>query len=418
MVIKLKILIRFGDLMLKGKNKKVFINKMNSSLQNKFRSLDVKFDFRHDQTYIDINSDDYEVVKGKLKEIPGIYSFSVIYKSNSDIASIVELSAKILNENLDFKKTFKIESRRSFKNFPLTSQELTKEVSPLILERLKERVIVDVRNPDQTLNINVRNDGTYIYLKNELGMDGFPYNSAGSAVVMLSGGIDSPVATYLAIKQGIKPELFHFDSSPMTPLESVQKVLDISKELARYIPSETIDLHIVPFRAIHEDILKNVEDSYTITIMRRQMFRLAEMFLEKNNYLAIISGESVGQVASQTLESLTVIEDVTKYPIIRPLITYDKKYIIKISKMINTYDVSIRRFEDCCSIYVPKRPVIKPTVERSVIEEEKLNMNLLGETLDNIISLKIKANSDLDITMHGFDFKDAYENYLKEELKW
>src|SRR5690606_4190294 len=209
------------------------------------------------------------------------------------------------------------------KNFPLTSQQISSQIAGKILPHIKG-LTVDVHHPSQVLNIEVRRNETFVYIGQIKGMGGFPVGLGGKGLVMLSGGIDSPVAAYLMMKKGIEVELFHFESTPLTPLESVQKVIDISKKLSKYMPNDKIKLHLVPFTKIHEDILKFVEDSYIITIMRRIFYRMGERFAIKNKLDALINGESIGQVASQTLGSLKVVESVTTLPILRPLITYDK----------------------------------------------------------------------------------------------
>src|SRR5690606_23438672 len=238
----------------------------------------------------------------------------------------------------------------------------------------------------------------------------------GKALLMLSGGIDSPVAAYLMMKQGVEIELFHFESTPLTPLESVQKVIDIAKKLAPYMTRNKIKLHLVPFTKIHEEILKYVSDPYIITIMRRMMYRLAERYAKANDIAAIVNGESVGQVASQTLDSINVVENVTNIPILRPVITYDKKDIILLSKMLGTYDVSIRPFNDCCSIYVPRRPVTHPKVEYALEEEAKLNVeDLMVEALQNISTVMINKDTDLEIALYGFEVKEALKTYYGDK---
>jgi len=233
---------------------------------------------------------------------------------------------------------------------------------------------------------------------------------------MMSGGIDSPVAAYLMMKQGVEVELLHFESTPLTPLESVQKVIDLAKVLGNYMPGNRIKLHIVPFVEIHQEILKNVNDAYVITILRRHMYRLAEKFAEKKELICLVNGESVGQVASQTLDSINVVERVTNIPIIRPLATYDKLDIIKMARKIGTFDISIRPFNDCCSIYVPVHPVTHPKDCLAEKYESTFDYaSLIDKTIDGIITVNIYNNSNMDITAHGFETKEAFSNLFGEK---
>ena len=411
----MKILIRFGDLMLKGKNIKTFINKLKNHVSLKFKNLDVEIEYQHDRIYLDFDEILLEEVKAKIMQIPGIHSYSIVYVSTKDLDEITKTAVLALDNELDDKEyTFKIETRRGDKTFPYNSNEFSKIIAPSILKNSNKKLKVDVRNPEITLNINIRHDGVYIHLNSYLAMGGFPATVAGKGLLMMSGGIDSPVAAYLAIKQGVEVELIHFESSPLTPLESVNKVYDLAQKLSVFLPNNKIKLHVVPFMEIHEQLLNNVTDSYVITIMRRMMYRIAERFANKNNIKVLINGESLGQVASQTLSSMMVVENVTNLPIIRPLITYDKKDIIDIAHHINTFDISIRPFNDCCSIYVPKNPVINPTIKNSEKEEQKIDLEpLIDKALNNIKTI-IVSNQNVDFSMYGFTFVEAYENLVKE----
>ena len=234
---------------------------------------------------------------------------------------------------------------------------------------------------------------------------------------MMSGGIDSPVAGYQVMKQGMEIELIHFESTPLTPLESIQKVIDLAKKMARFTPKGIIKLHIVPFSAIHQDILKEIPDPYIITILRRMMYRIAEAYAKRIKIFSIINGESLGQVASQTIQSIQVVEAVTKLPIIRPLITWDKQDIINLSKKIDTYDISIRPFNDCCSIYVPKAPVTKPMELYANRYEKYLHFNdqNLYEMLEKVYTLTIHESDEINLADHGFTFENVYPMLTKKE---
>lgn len=247
-------------------------------------------------------------------------------------------------------------------------------------------------------------------------MGGFPATIAGKGLLMMSGGIDSPVAAYLGIKQGVEIELIHFESSPLTPLESINKVTDLAAKLAVFLPNEKIKLHVVPFMPLHEAMLNHVKDSYVITIMRRMMYRIAERFANENNIDILLNGESVGQVASQTLASMKVVENVTNIPIVRPVATYDKIDIINIAQYIDCYDISIRPFSDCCSIYVPKNPVISPTIKRCLEEEARFDFEtIITETMENIKTVVISKDDKIDFSMYGFTFLESYENMRNEK---
>lgn len=414
------ILIRYGDLMLKGGNKRMFINTINRHINRKFKDLNVKMDFRHDRLYINLKKEDINKVEKLINEIPGISSYSIVYVSKTSIKDILNNALNVLDETVkeDRPYTFKVNTKRSDKTYPHTSVEFTQLIAPKILEETKKQLVVDVINPEISLNIDIRKDGAYIHINRIRALGGYPAGIAGRGLLMASGGIDSPVAGYLAVKQGVEVELIHFESSPMTPLESINKVIDISKKLSVYYPGGIIKLHIVPFTNIHKAILNNVDEPYAITIMRRMMYRIGEEYANMNKIPIIINGESIGQVASQTLNSIKVVENVTNLPVIRPLATYDKRDIIDIAKDIDTYDISIRPFNDCCSIYVPKNPVINPTIRRSIIQETYFDYkSLISEAIKGIETLYINDETDIDLSLHGFDFKEALKN-LRETKQW
>ncbi len=408
------ILIRFGDLVLKGKNKPRFIGQIKKNIKNKLKHLDVEYTFQHDRIFLHFQAEDSEEVIKQLGYVSGIHSFSYIYKTTKDIDDIAALAKEVIQKEIKLPTTFKVETKRTDKNYALTSLEISRKIAALILPSF-EGLTVDVHAPQTVLNIELRSEGTYIYVGKMEALGGFPIGLGGKGLVMLSGGIDSPVAAHLMMKQGIEVELFHFESTPLTPLESVQKVIDIAKKLSLYTPYNKIKLHFVPFTKLHEAILSYVADPYIITIMRRMFFRIAEKYANLHGIDTLITGESVGQVASQTLSSIKTIETVTNIPILRPVITYDKNDIINLSKRIDTYDISIIPFKDCCSIYVPRNPVTKPTIEQSIKEEAKFKFDdLLEDTLSHIQTMVISPDTDFEIALYGFDVKDALNTYLKE----
>ncbi len=414
---KKQILIRFGDLVLKGKNIGFFIKAIRTHVRHALHDISVDFNHTHDRMYIIFDEKDEKEIINRLKKVPGLYSFSLIYETDNDLNSIIETAVIAANEQLKDEKTIKIETKRADKTYALTSIEITKKVAGPILSRLHRPIEVDVRHPEAVINIEIRKDVSFVFIGQVLGMGGFPYGTAGKGLVMLSGGIDSPVATYLAMKQGIQVELFHFESTPMTPLESVQKVIDLAKILATYTINGSIKLHLVPFTKIHEDLLIHVTDSYIITIMRRMMYRLAENYANAHDIKCLINGESVGQVASQTLSSISVVENVTNIPILRPVVTYDKSDIIKLAYDLNTFDISTRPFNDCCSIYVPRNPVTNPNIPFAEREEMKVDFSLIEEALIHTVTIHVTPKMNFNITDYGYRVSDAYEAYLEERRR-
>ncbi|MBT1576620.1 tRNA 4-thiouridine(8) synthase ThiI ['Elaeagnus angustifolia' witches'-broom phytoplasma] len=416
-----KILIRFGELFLKGKNKKAFINILRQLLQNKIKDLcNVQMYFKHDYAYLEYIYDaslEKEILK-RLSYVSGISSFVVVSQASRQSDDIVQKACLLLQEKITKNTSFKIETTRKDKSFALKSLELTQQIAPLILKQFEGKLIVDVKNPQVILHVSIRKENTYLYLKSDetQALGGFPVSSGGRGTVLMSGGIDSPVAAYLAMKKGITVELLHFESSPLTPLESIQKVIDLSKVLSRYAFGNQIKLHLVPFRYLQETITKTVLDSYIINVMRRMMYRLASQFAFQKNHLCLINGESVGQVASQTLESMQTTTQVTSMIILRPLVTMDKNEIIKIAKQINTFDISIRAFHDCCTLYLPQNPTTKPTILKAKREEQKIDyFPLLNDALQNTITLNIDQHLQFNICDYGFfDVKEAIKHFCEQ----
>lgn len=406
-----QVLIRFGDLMLKGKNRQTFINQAIRLIRQNIKDLDVEMIKTHDRVYLDIKDTKQEVIIARLMRVSGIGSFSFVKVCSQDFNDIVETAVTLLNKELDPETTFKVETKRADKSFPFTSQDFSKVISKEILPKLDAKITVDLHNPKDTLKIEIREGSVYLFLKSYKGLGGFPVGVAGNGVLMLSGGIDSPVAGYLAMKQGVQLEGIHFESTPLTSIESAQKVIDIAKKLALYSPKHEFNVLMVPFTKLHQAILLHVPESYIITVMRRMMFRIAEKLADKRNALAIITGESIGQVASQTLNSMKTIESVTNIPIIRPLAVYDKQDIIKISQTIDTFNISIRPFEDCCTVYVPKSPSTMPSIKKSVLYENYIPnyQELIDEIVENTHSWRIKADSDINLSMLGFTVPEAWE---------
>ena len=270
--------------------------------------------------------------------------------------------------------------------------ECNDEFGSFILKNYKN-FKVDVHNPSLTFHVEIRENYSYVYLNEYKGIGGYPVGTLGHAMLMLSGGIDSPVAGYLALKRGIKLDLVYFEAIPHTSLEARNKVIELSKKLSIY--GGEMRLIIVPFTKLQENIYKNVSENYSITIMRRMMYRIMEKLTLRFKSLAIINGESVGQVASQTLTSMSVINNVTNIPVIRPVACLDKLEIIDISKKIDTYDISILPYEDCCTIFVPRHPVINPVLSECIKMESTFNYEeMIDEILANLNIITITPDMD------------------------
>lgn len=374
------IMVRFGELSTKGKNKKDFIRVLYQNIKNALKDFsNLSFESRFDHIYVHLNSEDYEPVIARMQDISGIQGLSLVCRVENDIDVICESCLELIK--LEKGKTFKVNTKRGNKKFPLNSEEITRKVAPIILKNTSLKV--DVHNPDILLNIEVREEGSYIYVKTFPGAGGYPLGVAGKSMHMLSGGIDSPVAAYLMMKRGVTIECIHFASPPYTQEAVIYKLEDLLSKLNRY--QARIRLHIVPFTKIQEAIYDHAPESYCITIMRRMMYRLADRLAKRRNCPVISTGESVGQVASQTLQSMHVINEVTNTPVIRPCATLDKLEIISLSKKIDTYEISIRPYEDCCTIFTPKAPKTAPKLEEAKEFEEKFDyQSLINEALSNI----------------------------------
>ena len=350
------LLIKYGELSTKKDNINYFIKTLKDNIEASLKGIDVELIYDKGRMFIKNNEDNFDEIIDKLKHIFGIHEIVIAYElPNNDIeelkSSLVEI---IKDKEID---TFKVETKRSNKNYPLTSMEISRILGGVVLKN-KENVKVDVHNPNTYINIEIRLNNAYIYFDRIKGIGGYPVGSLGKGLLMLSGGIDSPVAGYLALKRGVRIEGLYFESPPHTSEAAKNKVIKLAQELSKY--SGYVKLHVVNFTEIQETILKNCPHEYLITIMRRMMYRISERIAKNANAKVIVNGESIGQVASQTLTSMSVINETIKMPVIRPVACLDKIEIIEIAKKIGTYETSILPFEDCCTIFVPDHPVINP----------------------------------------------------------
>ena len=385
------ILIKYGELTTKKANRKTFINILENNIRSMLEGYNIKINKDRVRMFIKVLDDNYfDEVIDKLKKIFGIHSIVICYEVDTNIDTIKNNVLDIV-KNIKF-KTFKVETKRSNKEFPIPSMEFNNIIGGLLLKNI-DNIKVDVHNPEYILKIEIRDKYTYIYSKEIIGIGGYPVGVQGKGLLMLSGGIDSPVAGYLAMKRGVKLECVYFESPPHTSDMAKDKVIKLVKKLSEY--QGEIKLHIIRFTDIQENIYKNINSDYMITIMRRMMYRISKKIIDKNNLKILINGESIGQVASQTLTSMIVINEVLNIPVIRPVACLDKLEIINISKKIGTYDISILPYEDCCTIFLPKHPVINPRLDLAIDYENKFDYNkLIDESIDNMETLKINSNYD------------------------
>lgn len=380
------IVIKYGELTTKKGNRNTFINALKNNIKRVLVNNDYNIIANRDHIYIETKEID-DVLK-KLKKVCGIQGILVAYKVNTNTDTIKEEVLNIL-KNMTF-KTFKVETKRALKSFPINSMEFSRIIGGHILKNIPN-INVDVHKPDVLVKIEIRED-TYIYFNEIKGIGGYPAGIQGKGLLMLSGGIDSPVAGYMALKRGIDIDCLYFESPPHTSLQAKEKVVKLASILNEY--SGNLRLLVVPFTKLQEEIYKNVLSEYNITILRRMMYRIASRL----GYKVLINGESVGQVASQTIDSMYVINSVTNLPIIRPVSCLDKLEIIDIAKKIGTYETSILPYEDCCTIFVPKHPVINPKIEKCLLYENFSYEDLIEECINNIEIID--------------NFNKKYTNYL------
>lgn len=384
------ILVRYGELSTKGKNKKDFIKRLLTNVKNALSEYKgLSYERTHDRLYIMLNGEEAQAVADVLQHVFGISSFSFAIRIPSDIQKIIETGFMVAQESAA--KTFKIETRRSDKHFPMISDEINRAVAGEILRNTSLKV--NVKEPDLRIQIEIHEHFTYVMTGRMQGAGGYPVGVGGKAVVMLSGGIDSPIAAYLTMKRGVALECIHYASPPYTSARAQEKVIELARLISRY--QGHIRVHIVPFTDLQLAIYQNCDESYAITIMRRMMYRIAERIAQDCNALAIVNGESIGQVASQTLESMGVINEVTKMPVIRPVATMDKVEIINLARKIETYETSILPFEDCCTIFTPKNPVTKPTLVKAEKMEARFDFSeLLDQCVKNTTHIDVYPTID------------------------
>lgn len=385
-----RILIRYGEISTKGRNRKGFLDKLRKNIKLMLRDFEaVEVEYNRDRMFVHLNGEDATKVMEILKGIFGIQSFSPVVKSDANLETMKETVLKIFKKQYQEGQTFKITTKRSDKTFPLDTFETNHALGSHLLMNI-EGLKVDVKNPDINILVEIRADGVYFSSETIKGAGGLPIGTGGRAHLMLSGGIDSPVAGYLAMKRGVEVEAVHFYSPPFTSERSKEKVIDLTRELAKV--SGRVKLHIVPFTKVQQLIVQQIPENYLMTTTRRLMLKITDEVRRRNEGLAIINGENLGQVASQTLESMYAINDVTSTPILRPLITMDKNEIIKIAQEINTFDISNRPFEDCCTVFVPANPKTKPKKDKVEHFESFVDFEeLIREAVLNTETIVVKG---------------------------
>lgn len=372
-----EIMVRYGELSTKGKNRKDFIGRLAGNVTKVLREFpQVEIHPLHDRMHIVLNDAPFEEVDQRLKKVFGIQTYSPTIKVEKTLAEIEKTALALMKETFKKGMTFKVNTKRSDHQFLYDTNELNKMVGDYLFSHMDD-LKVEMKHPDIVLRIEVRKDA--VYISNQLlhGAGGMPVGTGGRAVMMLSGGIDSPVASYLALKRGVDIDMVHFYSPPYTTEKALNKAKELTGILANY--AGKINFIAVPFAEIQETIKEKIPEGYLMTVQRRFMLELADKIRAKRRGLAIFNGESVGQVASQTLESMAAINDVTTTPVIRPVATMDKTEIINLAEKIGTFDLSIRPFEDCCTIFAPPRPKTKPKIEKAREFENRLDVDGLIE---------------------------------------
>ncbi len=352
------IIIKYGELSTKKGNLKFFLKTLKKNIEAALEGFDFKIEYDNGRMFI--FGDSLEGIENRLKNIFGIHELAIGYEYDTiDIEDLKENLQRLLKGQT--MTTFKVRTKRSYKEYPMTSMEVSRILGGIVLKMIPGSK-VDVHNPDTYIDVEIRQNASYIYMGGTSGLHGYPLGVQGKGLLMLSGGIDSPVAGYLAMKRGVRIEGIYFESPPHTSEAAKEKVKTLTQILSKY--SGYIRLHVINFTEIQEAIYKNIPKEYLITIMRRMMYRITERLAHKNNAKIIVNGESIGQVASQTLTSMSVINEVVRMPVIRPVACLDKLEIIDLAKRIGTYDTSILPYEDCCTIFVPEHPVINPELAK------------------------------------------------------
>ena len=389
------IILKYGELTTKKDNINYFLKTLKNNINFILKDINHTITYDFGRMFIDVKSEDIEKVVEKLKCIFGIHEIIVGYISEDKNLDNIKTNILSLIKDKNF-KTFKVSTKRSDKTFPLNSMEISKSLGGYILRNISN-IQVDIHNPELLVSVEIRKNEVLYYFNGLSGLGGYPVGTLGKGLLMLSGGIDSPVAGYLAIKRGVKIEAIYFESPPHTSESAKDKVIKLARLLAKY--NTTVKLHVINFTRIQETILKNIPHEYLITIMRRMMYRISAIIAHNSKCNILINGESIGQVASQTLTSMRVINEVVKMPVIRPVACFDKLEIIDLAKKIGTYDISTLPYEDCCTIFVPEHPVINPSSIKAIEYEELIPFkDLIHEAIKNheVISVDVEEDREYE----------------------
>jgi thiamine biosynthesis protein ThiI len=377
------IIVRYGEITLKQRNRNTFIEQLRRNVKGALANYpNVRIEARHERMMLTLNGENYREVIERVRKVFGIHSLTPAFKAEKDLQLVKDKALEYLNE-LEIKpKTFKVETKRADKSFPYGSDEISREIGAHILINAQP-ITVDVHQPALVLKVEIKVEAVYISGETFKAVGGLPVGTSGRAMLMLSGGIDSPVAGYLMMKRGVEVESVHFESPPFTSDKAKQKVVDLAEKLS-HVNGKMV-LHVVPFTEIQKLIHEKIPANYTITVMRRIMIKIVEKLRIKREAMAIVTGENLGQVASQTIESMFTINEVTNTPILRPLISHDKSEIIEIAQKIDTYEISILPFEDCCTIFKPANPKTKPLREKVNHFESFVDFEpLIEEAIENV----------------------------------
>lgn len=390
-----EIMIRYGELSTKKKNRMRFINKLKNNMEHVlsiYPDVSVKTD--RDRGHVYLNGTDYHEVAESLKEIFGIQAFSPSFKVEKNVDTLVKAVQEIMTSVYKDGMTFKITAKRSDHSFELDSRALNHTLGDAVFSVLPNTK-AQMKQPDINLKVEIRDEAAYISYEDIRGAGGLPVGTSGKGMLMLSGGIDSPVAGYLALKRGVDIEAVHFASPPYTSPGALKKAHDLTRKLTKF--GGNIQFIEVPFTEIQEEIKAKAPEAYLMTLTRRFMMRITDRIREDRNGLVIINGESLGQVASQTLESMQAINAVTATPIIRPVVTMDKLEIIDIAQKIDTFDISIQPFEDCCTIFAPDRPKTNPKIKNTEQYEKRMDVEgLVERAVAGIMVTTIQPQADSD----------------------
>lgn len=397
-----EIMVRYGELSTKGKNRRSFIMRLAENVKGAlaaFPAVTVKGD--RDRMHLYLNGTDSKPVMERLTKVFGIQNFSPSIRVEKDLDVIIATVQALMQKIYTGSETFKITAKRSDHEFVQTSDELNQTLGSAVFQVLPG-IKAQMKRPDINLRVEIRQNGAYLSYETIQGAGGLPVGTSSRGMLMLSGGIDSPVAGYLAMKRGVEIEAVHFASPPYTSEQALQKAKDLTEKLTPYVGK--IQFIEVPFTEVQEEIKKHVPQGYWMTITRRMMLRLTDLIREMRRGLVIINGESLGQVASQTLQSMVAINEVTATPIIRPVVTMDKLEIIDIAQAIDTFELAIQPFEDCCTIFAPPQPKTRPNLEKVQYYEERLDID--GMIARSLAGLKISEITPGQNSQQEAEFAD------------